>query len=336
MEPAIAHALKCVNHYRSLGLCPLPSRTDIKGPMLPTYAEHYGPTPVPEEVYARWRTTNVQVLTGTRTPTPTKVIVLDLDGPEAFDAWVKIASANSFAVGSTWVSRTGSGGFHHWFLVPPGLDECPGGLIWGLYDTWGQNGKGDWCTHKEIRILADNALVVSPPSIHVKTGKPYEFLPGLGPREFRLPAVAPDWLLAMPRLSKPRFGPDIAPRPEPRKYVRTSDDWYTREEVLDAIGGQKLAVAKEWGLVTRNDVPNPNGWVTCFIPGREDPRSSRPSGSFNFRDGTLQDRKDLTAISLFDLGVLLGHFSTWQDCRDFLGDRFIGKRCREETYTYVF
>ena len=336
MDPAISHALNCANHYRRVGLCPLPSKMHIKGPMLDTYSEHYGPTPVPENVYRDWRTTNVQVLTGVRTPTPTKVIVVDLDGPKACEAWARIASANGMTVGATWIARTGGGGFHHWFLVPPETESCPSGLIWGLYDTWGRDGKGEWAKHKEVRILADNALVVSPPSIHVDTGKPYTFLDGLGPRHFRLPSLAPQWLLDMPRLSRPRFGPDPAPRPAPRQYVRTSDHWYTREEVLDAMGSQKLAVAKEWGLATRSDAPNSKGWVTCFVPGREDPRTSRPSGSFSFSDGTLQDRKDMTTVSLFDLGVQLGHFATWQSCRDSLGDRFIGKRCVETSYKYVF
>ena len=40
-------------------------------PALPTYAEHYQGVPVPESVYRDWRTTNVQILTGTTTPTPT-------------------------------------------------------------------------------------------------------------------------------------------------------------------------------------------------------------------------------------------------------------------------
>ena len=104
--------------------------------------------------------------------------------------------------------------------------------------------------------------------------------------------------------------------------------------MLAAVGDRKLTEAsKEWGLVTKSDGPNPNGWVPCFVPGREDPRSSTPSGSFHWRDGTLQDRKDMSTISFFDLGVVLGRFSTWQECRDDLGDRFVGRRGREATGT---
>jgi hypothetical protein len=326
---------KCVEHYVKLGLCPLPSRMDIKGPMLPTYAEHYGPTPVPSWVYRKWTTTNVQILTGTKTPTITKIIVVDLDGPEALAAWDRIAFQNGFGANVPgWISQTGSGGRHHYFLLPDGVDECAGGIIWGLYDTFGETGKGSWCKHKEVRILADNALVVAPPSVHVDTGHRYEWLPSGGPNRVRLPMVAPDWLLKMPRLSAPRFTEPPAPR-VPVSYTRQSDKYYTREEVINAVGDHKFEIAcREWGLISHATQPNPNGWCPCYMPGREDPRYSKPSGSFNFRDGTLQDRKDLTSISFFDLSVVLGVFKTWQACRDALGDRYIGKRGKEATSTY--
>jgi hypothetical protein len=130
----------------------------------------------------------------------------------------------------------------------------------------------------------------------------------------------------MPRLCPPRCTPD-PPKPAyvPKK-VAGNGRWYSREEVLDAVGDRKLAVAKEWGLATAASGPNPRGWVCCYVPGREAPGTSRPSGSFHVRDGTLQDRKDLSTISFLDLGVVLGHYRTWQDCRDDLGRRFIGRR----------
>lgn len=320
-------------YYVKLGLCPLPSRMDIKGPMLPTYAEHYGPTPVPSWVYKKWATTNLQILTGVKTPTPTKILVVDMDGPEALDAWTRIADFHGYVPNKGWISITGSGGRHHYFLLPDGVEECPSGIIWGLYDTFGKVGKGEWCKHKEIRILGDNALVVAPPSVHVDTGRRYEFLEP-SPRVHRLPEIAPDWLLKMPRLTSPRFTEPPPPR-VPVAYARKSDKFYTREEVIHAVGDHKFEIAcREWGLISPVNAPNANGWCPCYIPGREDPRYSRPSGSFNFRDGTLQDRKDMTSISFFDLSVALGVFATWQECRDALGDRFIGKRGKEATPQY--
>jgi hypothetical protein len=321
-------AIKAMEHYRQLGLCPLPSMTKRKGPMLSTYADHYGPTPVPESVYARWNTPNMQIITGTKSPTPTKIIVVDLDGPESREAWKKITAHHGYVATSPWISLTGSGGLHIYFLAPEGADEISSGIIWGMFDTFGDGGKGAWLKHKEIRILADNALVVAPPSVHVETGRPYKFQGLNTPRHIWLPEVAPKWLIEMPRLSAPRFGVETQkPAYVPKPIDRTG--WfYNRDEVLQAVGAHKLQVAKEWGLITKYDRPNPSGYVNCYMPRREDPRHSQPSGSFHFYDGTLQDRKDLSTISFFDLGVLLqpGRYKDWRDVRDELGDRFIGRK----------
>lgn len=315
---------KCVNHYRSIGLCPLPSRTDLKGPMLATYAQHYGPEPIPEIHYRIWNTTNVQIITGTKSPTERKIVVVDCDGPEAHDAWNRIITMTTRSIEGAWICRTGSGGYHYYFSLPATLPSCSGGLLWSLWDTWGADGNGQWVKHKEVRLLADNALVIAPPSIHVVTGERYSFVGGANPNRICLPAEAPEWLLALPRLANPRFKEPIVARvAEPRKEIRCPGSFFTREEVIYAVK-DKLSVAKEWGLVTKSDSPNLSGWVCCFVPKREDPNYSRPSGSFHVEDGTLQDRKDLRSISLFDLGVLLGAYSTWQECRDDLGQRFIG------------
>lgn len=333
MTPDFSHAQKCMTFFRKIGLCPLPSRmVEPKGPMLPTYADHYTGTPVPESVYDGWSTTNIQVITGTNSPTPTKVIVVDCDGDEAHTVWRRIKNANGFrGPMPTWISRTGGGGWHYWFLLPADTESCAGGMVWGLWDTWGDNGKGKWAKHKEVRILADNCLVVAPPSIHVTTGIPYEFLSGRSPKDFPLPAVAPEWLLKLPRLSAPRFGDPPKPAARPQQYVRSFGSSYTREDVLCAVGDRKFDIAcREWGLAPAVSGPNPMGWCSCYVPGREDPRHSRPSGSFHFADGTFQDRKDLTSISFFDLAVSLGAFQTWQDARDSLGDRFLGKRKTEK------
>ena len=324
-----AKAKACVSYFLKMGLCPLPSRMDVKGPMLPTYAEHYEGRPVPRWVYEKWSTTNMQVITGVKSPTATKIVVVDLDGAEAAEAWDRISSHHGYPGNKGWISQTGSGGLHHWYLLPEGTVACPSGIIWGLWDTWGRNdknpGKGDWCKHKEVRILGDNALVIAPPSIHVTTGKPYAFREDAGPRRTKRPEVAPSWLLSMPRLSAPRFF-DPTPIRTPVPYKRGFGKFYSREEVLDAVGGDKLSIAvNEWGLVPKCDMPNLRGWCSCYVPGREIPGHSKPSGSFHFMDGTFQDRKDLSCISFFDLSVVLGAYTRWQDCRDALGDRYIGK-----------
>ena len=338
MSQAVSAARACVEYYRKLGLCPLPSRMDIKGPLLHSYTAHYGDKPVPRWVYEKWNTTNIQVITGAKSPTPTKVVIVDLDGPEAVEAWERITFHHGYTGSKNWISTTGSGGKHLWFRLADDVQECPSGIIWGLWDTWGRNeikpGQGDWCKHREIRLLADRALAVAPPSIHVDTGIPYEFDDSASPRVHRLPALAPEWLLGMRRLSSPRFADPAAKVTRiPATYYKKTNRHYTREEVISALGDHKLGIAqREWGLNVVQAIPNLNGWCSCYVPGRESPKSSRPSGSFHFHDGTFQDRKDLTSLSFFDLGVVLGAFKTWQECRDSLGDRYIGARMPNSGY----
>ena len=105
-----------VELYRQLGLTPLPSRSNRKSPAIPSYADHYGPTPVPEAVYARWSATNIQIVTGARSPTPTKIVVVDLDGPVAREAWKRICAHYDYVPLCPWISLTGSDGLHLFYL----------------------------------------------------------------------------------------------------------------------------------------------------------------------------------------------------------------------------
>ena len=110
----------------------------------------------------------------------------------------------------------------------------------------------------------------------------------------------------------------------------------TCDEVLTAIGDQKFEIAtQEWGLVAVSREPNPRGWVGCFAPGREDPGYSRPSGSFNWKDGTLQDRKTMETMTFFDLGVALHKSHDWKECRDALGDRFLGRIVKKRRFPII-
>jgi len=306
---------------------------DIKGPMLKEYAQHYGPVPVPEEVYSDWKTTNCQILCGTRTPTPLKIAVVDCDGADSLPIWERICDKHGYSLDACWIAVTGSGGHHFYFTIPDEIEELPGGMLWGLWDTFGDDGKGKWAKHKEIRLLADNSLVVAPPSVHVTTGDRYRFHKDQNPNAIRIPCPIPRWLMEMPRLGRPRFGEPAAPAPARPAQVARSGNFYSRTEVLDAVEN-KFFMAREWGLAFASG-PNANGWACCYVPGREDPSRSTPSGSFNIRDGTLQDRKDGVTISFFDLGVTLGRYSTWQECRDHLGDRFIG-RIQQPKYQHVY
>jgi hypothetical protein len=296
---------------------------DVKGPMLPNFAHYYRGEPVPESVYEAWATSNIQIITGNTHHGPTKLLVVDLDGEESKAKFKRICTHNDYKIKSPWICRTGSGGIHLYYLLPSDAEKCPSGMIWGLWDTFGDDGKGRWEKHQEIRVLADNALVIAPPSIHVDTGERYAFLPLCGPNEIAVPEEAPGWLLAMPRLSSPRTQAERpkAPRMEHQTY---SGAFHRREEVLAAIP-DKVAIAREWGLDFAASHPNESGWVSCYAVGREE---RNPSGSFHADGGIYQDRMDMSTCSLFDLGVLLqpGAFPRWQDCRDWCGDRFLGGR----------
>lgn len=328
MIPNVARALACARHFHALGLTPLPSRSDDKIPDLPKYTHYYEGEPVEDWVYDQWKACNIQVITGTKHPGEISVIVVDLDGDEAPDAWRKICEKHNYTPSSAWMVETGSGGTHFWYRTPPGLLDCPTGMIWGVYDTFGEEGRGGWIKHKEIRILGDRALAMAPPSFHPKTGKRYRFFPGVSPNEIPIPEVAPKWLLEMPRLSSPSFTP-VGPPPLIRRPEKLSGRHYMRGEVLAAIA-DKVSLAKEWGLKFDRETENSSGWASCYVPWREEPGRSRPSGTMHCLDGTFQDRKDMTTLSLFDLAVQLqpGMFPKWQDCRDYCGDRFIGRIVR--------
>lgn len=324
----VDRARECAKGYRSIGLCPLPSRSDKKSPAMKSYSEYYEGNRVPESVYDSWGAENIQLITGTKSPSFLKLLVVDCDGKESFETWNKMCEHHGFSAIGTWVCRTGGGGTHVYFSLPIFSGPVASGMIWGKWDCWGDDGNGKWDSHKEVRIQADNALVVAPPSIHVDTGSPYFFDDQANPNRIRIPVQAPKWLIDMPRLSAPRFQ-DETPKPAyVPKIIQSSGRFYTRDEVLAAVGDNKLAEAKSWGLRTRADEPNKSGWVSCWVPGREDPSRSSPSGSFHYLDGTLQDRKDCSTISFLDLGVVLGRYATWQDCRDDLGDKYIGLRTR--------
>lgn len=329
MPDDVARALACARRYRELGLSPLPSRRDAKRPDLESFAEFWG-RPLPASLFEpdTWRATNIQIMTGAKTGSSVKILVVDCDGEEAIARWKAILGRHGHDADRSWVAVTGSGGLHTYFLLPDGIDACPSGMIWGLWDTWGDDGKGRWAKHKEIRILGDNALVVAPPSIHVETGRRYEFAGLSSPRRVPLPEPAPDWLLAMPRLSAPRFGePPKADPPRPTAYRPTGNS-YSRAEVIAAIPN-KVALAAEWGLKFARAEPNQNRWVPCHAIGRDD---RTPSASFHADDGTYQDRKDLRSISLFDLGVELRRFADWKDCLNWCGDRFVGRRSNSNAY----
>ncbi len=115
--------------------------------------------------------------------------MVDLDGPEAIEAWKAICNKNQYTLKCSssfpWISTTGSGGTHIYFRVPSGTERCPSRMIWGLYDTL-----TGWVKHREIRILGDGALAVVPPSVRVDGTGSYSLHVHYNPRNIPLPEVA--------------------------------------------------------------------------------------------------------------------------------------------------
>jgi hypothetical protein len=329
----VERARRCVEHFRRIGLCPLPSRSDLKGPAMESYAHHYGPTPVPESIYESWDTSSMQLITGTQTPTPTKIIAVDCDGPEAADVWARWLKNQGHSLSTTWVVRTGGGGFHAYFRLPEGVKSCPTGMLWGLWDTaGGKDGRGGWMKHREVKILADRALVRCPPSLHPDTGQRYSFDRDRNPNRITLPDLAPRWLLALPRLTAPRIGQERHPARMPRKrFIRPAGALADRDAILDAVA-DKIALAASWGLRVCSQEPNTSGWVRCHAIGREDRVAS---GSFSSVTGTYQDRLDLSTCSFFDLGARLqpGLFADWRDCLAWCASRYLNNPYREAVTT---
>lgn len=271
----------------------------------------------------------MQVLTGTTTPTKIKIVVVDLDGKIAIEKWYDLCREHSHSNVGCWIAITGSGGRHIYYSLTPGRDSCPSGILWGNWDCSANGGRGGWKKHLEIRMLADRNLVVSPPSIHIETGNDYKFIPGFSPKENCLPAYAPEWLLEMPRLETPK--PKIEAKDGPAQKVEYYGPRFDREMALILVP-DKAALAESWGVVFTQNHPMASGWRGCYVPGREKPRVSHPSGSFCDSSGVLHDFATGETMSFFDIGVATGKYETWRDCMNDIVGMYIGKKKSTEAY----
>lgn len=298
----VAAARRWASFYRDVrGYQPLPSRTDAKRPML-RYSQWWE-SKAPADLFERFETTNVQIMTGRFW----RLLVIDLDGPEAVARWTAMTSHAP----RTWITHSGGGGRHVWFTVDPACRPLPKAVLWRP-DPDSPRVKGE----PAIERLCDHSLVMAPPSIHPTTGNPYRFLARCSPKDVGIPAPCPRWLLNAPAvvatrpvLSLPERSP-IRPTARPGSFVRAAD-------VLDAIG-DKTALAESWGLRIASTRPNVSGWCSCHAIGRED---RNPSASFNPTTGRYWEPDTRTA-GLFDLAVLLGVYARWEDARDDLADRY--------------
>ncbi len=289
--------------YAGLGLNVLPSEMDRKKPRVKF--SHLWESAAPEFPPDRWETTNLQVMTGRRWG----LVVVDLDGPEAmavWDAWV-----GERGLPRTWESsRDPSKGRHVWLSVSPG-PAIPSRFLW--------LGEGK---HSAVEILADRKLVVAPPSRHVKTGQEYAFLPGRKPSPYlSRPSPCPPWVLALPDVSPPSVVPA---RPELTvNPVQSNPTGVSAEEVRSSISNP-VDVLRGWGVRVCPGNPSPTGWLDCRSIYRED---RNPSARVSAR-GSYWEPGMPKPLSLFDVGVELGLFASWKECKDHLAELYCGRKAK--------
>lgn len=321
-------AKKAARFYRRRGWNPLPSRSDAKKPNLLTYKECYTAL-LDDTRYRAWNSGNVQVVTGAQW----SLGVVDLDGgTEAAEAFGAIANQHAdangwaFPLGAPWVVKTGSGtGVHLWFTLPEGLMSLPSRAVWGEWDyLGGPEWKGAWTKGLNIEIIGDNKLIVAPPSIHPRTGKPYTWSLEYGPKTLPFPGIMPDWIINLPERKPPSDAfpaQELVPLVE-RKSSPAGGEEYDREDVLAAIGN-KVAVAMSWRVEFTRDLPNDAGWIECRAVSQASPGSrsgdENPSGRFHPQTGVYMEMYDRKPVSLFDLGVMTGYYKSWRACMNDLG-----------------
>ena len=304
-DQEIALAREMFLFYRARGFNPLPSREDEKRP-IPRFRQYWDAR-APESIFDEFLSPNLQVMTGRAW----RLLVIDLDGPEAIDVWPTLCKGK---MPRTWSVRSGGGGQHLWFRLPKDFPrELPVGQLWK------GNGK-----HSQIDRLCDRSLVVAPPSRYTRPDgsvRRYEFDPGCGPRSIPLPAPCPDWLLEMPTiadLAAEKRLQEFLDRPLPPRVERTSGRTYNASDVRDAIPDKAL-VARDFGLVLSANRPNPSGWWPCHAYDRPD---DNPSAAIHNDTGVYVDRGSGTKLRFFDLLAQLGAAPTWEEVCDLLGDRF--------------
>lgn len=283
--------------YRGLGFNPLPSSRIRRHPVFPY--SHLWETLISRDLLSSWpvEAANVQLMCGQ----PWGLVVVDLDGPGALDAWEALTLHRP--VPRTWTVRTGAGGTHLYFRIPSDQEEIPRAVLW----------RGS-SQHEAIEVLGSRSLVVAPPSLHHRTGEPYQFIdmPRLAP----LPAWIADLAHTAGRAAPcdlQRSGPNV------HQLVPRKGPHFDRKAVLDAIR-DKVSLVRSWGLRVIGRRPSPRGWLACRSLDRED---RHPSCGFHHITGYYCEPADRLRLSLFEVGARLGAFASWIEACNTLGDIYL-------------
>ena len=144
-------------YYASLGLAVVPIIPGTKRPPMKSWQQDASTDP--EKIrswWSRWPDYGVGFVTGEKSG---GVVVTDLDyhpergidGPGELEAWESVNGKTE----PTWEAVSGSGGVHRFYIA---ADNPP---------------RSQHLINGQVDFQADGALIVLPPTIHPKTGKPY-------------------------------------------------------------------------------------------------------------------------------------------------------------------
>lgn len=184
--------------YASYGLHVFPCEPQSKRPLGSLVPHGHLDATTDAETIRQWFTTrpdaNLAVATG-----PSRLLVVDIDGPEGEETVEFLADNLSLTLPTTRASLTGrsNGGRHLWFTLPAGAPRIPSRAA---------------ALGPSVDIRADGGYVVAPPSIHA-TGSSYSWATPPG-TPF---ATVPTWIIegqAKPSRSTPRD-----PSNQPQHFV---------------------------------------------------------------------------------------------------------------------
>jgi hypothetical protein len=159
--------------------------------------------------------------------------------------------------------------------------------------------------HNAIELLGDRNLIVAPPSVSLRSGKPYRWVEGHSPDDIPLaplPAFVAWAAEDAARACRPVRRPPPAALPR-QDIPRQSLSWRDVEEAVPDF----VALALKLGVRFASTSCNSAGWYACHSIYRED---RHPSASFSqhgaYWESGLWQHTNKKALSIFDLAVERG------------------------------
>ena len=272
-----------VKFYRGRGFNPLPSSPEAKKPLC-TYAEYWEHL-TPSDLFDRFPTTNIQIMTGARW----RLMVVDIDDAqgEILAQWHRLSKCGSLP--NTWITCSGGNGLHIWYRTPLNLTLPISKCV--IHQGAGK--------HQAIEILFNRKLIVVPPSIHPTTKMPYRFLAGHGPDDHYLPAPLPVWL-------RQKLESEVV-----RHCAALT--------VPGAIYEGVVSLARSWGV--RFTGKHRNDWWECHAIDRED---ANPSAALHQKVGVYVDSGSGIKLGLAALAMRLGIYRSFKEAQAALSRRAVG------------